>query len=166
MESVYLETTVVSYLVARPSRDLLVAAHQQTTQEWWTERRAEFKCYVSQVVIDEASLGDSQEVQKRLAVIGDLPALKVTEHAEASAQAILSSGALPPSAVRDAAHVAVGCGNSSPHNLTLMSRPSSPTCGSAKGRLARGSSARQRLQSRDLASWPCSESLVPPRRPG
>jgi len=55
MESVYLETTFISYLVARPSRDVIVAGHQQTTQEWWANRRTEFECSVSQVVIDEAS---------------------------------------------------------------------------------------------------------------
>ncbi|HEY7328690.1 MAG TPA: hypothetical protein VH592_13685 [Gemmataceae bacterium] len=63
MESVYLETTFISYLVARPSRDLLVAAHQQATQEWWTNRRNEFANCVSQVVIDEVSAGDPTEVQ-------------------------------------------------------------------------------------------------------
>jgi predicted nucleic acid-binding protein len=107
METVYLETTFISYLVARPSRDLLVAAHQQTTQDWWADRRAEFECSVSQVVIDEASLGDPQEVQKRLAVIDNLPALEVTEDAESLAQAIMSSGVMPARAIRDAAHVAV-----------------------------------------------------------
>ena len=43
MESVYLETTIISYLVARPSSDLLVAAHQHTTEEWWANRRHEFE---------------------------------------------------------------------------------------------------------------------------
>ena len=55
MESVYLETTFISYLVARPSRDVIVAGHQQTTQDWWANRRSEFECSVSQVVIDEAA---------------------------------------------------------------------------------------------------------------
>ena len=63
MESVYLETTFISYLVARPSRDVIVAGHQQTAQEWWANRRSEFECSVSQVVIDEASVGDPAEVQ-------------------------------------------------------------------------------------------------------
>ena len=82
MESVYLETSFISYLVARPSRDLLVAAHQQITHEWWANRRSEFECSVSQVVIDEASDGDPTEVQKRLAIIGGLPILEVTPDAE------------------------------------------------------------------------------------
>ncbi len=78
MESVYLETSFISYLVAGPSRDVIVAGHQQTTQEWWDNRRSQFECSVSQVVIDEASLGDPAEVQKRLAIVGGLRTLEVT----------------------------------------------------------------------------------------
>ena len=107
MESVYLETTFISYLVARPSRDVIVAGHQQTTQEWWANRRSEFECSVSQVVIDEASVGDPVEVQKRLTIIGGLPALDVTETAESLTRAIMAAGILPPHALGDAAHVAV-----------------------------------------------------------
>lgn len=106
MESVYLETTFISYLAARPSRDVVVAAHQQTTHDWWDTRRSVFECYVSQVVVDEASLGDPSEVQKRLEIIRDLPVLEVTQSAEAVARAIMESGILPPKAVRDGAHVA------------------------------------------------------------
>ena len=122
MESVYLETTFISYLVACPSRDLLVAAHQQTAQEWWADRRGEFECFVSQVVIDEALLGDPQEVQKRLAVIDNLSALEVTEDAESLAQAILASGAIPPRAIRDAAHVAVAAVHNMDYLLTWNCR--------------------------------------------
>ena len=107
MESVYLETTFISYLIARPSRDVIVAGHQQTTQEWWAIRRSEFLCSVSQIVIDEASAGDPAEVQKRLAITGGLAVLEITEEAEALTQAIMAAGILPPHAVRDAAHVAV-----------------------------------------------------------
>jgi hypothetical protein len=118
MESVYLETTFISSLVARPRRDLLVAAHQQATQEGWANRRAEFAGHVSQVVIDEVSVGDPNEVHKRLAVIGNLLALEVTEGAESLTQAILSSGVLPPHAVRDAAHVAVAAVHAIDYLLT------------------------------------------------
>jgi hypothetical protein len=107
MESVYLETSFISYLVARPSRDVIVAGHQQTTQDWWTNRRSGFECSVSQVVIDEASIGDPAEVQKRLAIIGSLATLAVTPDAEALTQAIMAAGILPPHAFPDAAHVAV-----------------------------------------------------------
>jgi hypothetical protein len=94
-------------LVARPSRDVIVAGHQQTTHDWWTNRRNEFECSVSQVVIDEASVGDPVEVQKRLAIIGTLPTLGLTQDANALTQAIMAAGILPPHLVRDAAHVGV-----------------------------------------------------------
>ena len=107
MESVYLETTFISYLVARLSRDLPVAGHQQLTQEWWANRRSQFECFVSQVVIDESSAGDPNEAQKRLGIIANLQALNLTAETEALTQTILSSGVLPIQAARDAAHVAV-----------------------------------------------------------
>jgi len=107
METVYLETTFISYLVARPSRDLLAAGHQQITQEWWASRRSQFECFVSQVVLDESSAGDPNEVQKRLAIIADLAALDLTAESESLTQSILNSGVLPIGAARDAAHVGV-----------------------------------------------------------
>src|SRR5436190_4437617 len=100
MESVYIETSFISYLVARPSGDLVVAAHQKTTQDWWADRRDQFNCYVSQVVIDEAAAGDPTEAEKRLAVIVTLAALDLTPGAESLTQAIMASGVLPPSAGR------------------------------------------------------------------
>lgn len=118
MESVYLETTFISYLVALPSRDLLVAAHQQATHEWWANRRNEFANCVSQVVIDEVSVGDPAEVQKRLAIIGGLAVLEITEDTESLTQAIMAAGILPPHAVRDAAHVAVAAVHAIDYLLT------------------------------------------------
>ena len=118
MESVYLETTFISYLVARPSRDVIVAGHQQTTQDWWENRRSQFECSVSQVVIDEASVGDPTEVQKRLAIIGGLPSLAITDDANALTQAIMAARILPPQAVRDAAHVAVAAVHAVDYLLT------------------------------------------------
>jgi hypothetical protein len=118
MESVYLETTFISYLVARPSRDVIIAGHQQTTQDWWANRRGEFDCLVSQVVIDEVSAGDPAEVQKRLAIIAGLSTLGLTEAAESLAQAIVDSGILPAHVVRDAAHVAVAAVHAVDYLLT------------------------------------------------
>jgi hypothetical protein len=107
MESVYLETSFISYLVARPSRDAIVAGHQQTTHDWWAIQRSFFACCISQIVTDEASDGDATEAQKRLAIIGGLPKLDVTADAETLTQAIIAAGILPPHAFPDAAHVAV-----------------------------------------------------------
>jgi len=107
VESVYIETTILSYLVANPARDIVIAGHQQTTREWWSLRRMSFECFISQVVLDEISAGDPVEIQKRLAIAGTLDSLAVTNAAEGLTQSIIKSRVLPPKAVRDAAHIAV-----------------------------------------------------------
>jgi predicted nucleic acid-binding protein len=122
LESVYLETTFISYLVARPSGDVIVAAHQQTTRDWWNTRRNDFQCNVSQVVIDEASAGDPAEIQKRLDVIRDLRVLEVTVSSQSLAQSIIDSGVMPPRAVRDAAHIAVAAVHGIDYLLTWNCR--------------------------------------------
>ncbi|MFO0792371.1 MAG: type II toxin-antitoxin system VapC family toxin [Pirellulales bacterium] len=118
MESVYLETTFISYLVARPSRDLLVAAHQRITQDWWDHRRAAFRCVVSQTVIDESSRGNEAEVHKRLAIISGLLILEVSAEAESLTRSIMVSGVLPPHAFPDAAHVAISAVHALDYLLT------------------------------------------------
>ena len=122
METVYLETTFISYLTARPSRDVVVAAHQQTTHDWWDTRRRQFQCCVSQVVIDEVSAGDPTEIQKRLDIVRNLPVLELTKSAESLAQAIIGSGVIPPRAVRDAAHIAVAAVHEIDYLLTWNCR--------------------------------------------
>jgi len=107
METVYLETTFISYLVALPSRDLIVAAHQKITSDWWMNERNKYTCCVSQFVIDEASVGDSVEIQKRLVIIDNIHALEVTEEVEHLAKTILTSGVIPQKTPNDAAHIAV-----------------------------------------------------------
>jgi len=104
---VYLETTIVSYLAARPSRDLIIAAHQQVTQDWWEYRRSDFDLYISQLVIQETSAGDEQAVQRRLQVVEGLPLLQLSEEAVTLARALIDDGALPAKAVGDALHIAV-----------------------------------------------------------
>jgi predicted nucleic acid-binding protein len=105
--TVYIETTVVSYLTARPSRDLVQAAQQQITREWWDLQRPRFNIYTGEMVIVEASAGDAEAATQRLAVLRGLPLLKTTEEALDLANALLGESALPPTAERDALHVAV-----------------------------------------------------------
>jgi hypothetical protein len=107
MEAVYLETTFVSYLVALPARDLVSAAHQQITRDWWQRRRSQFRCVISQIVIDEISAGDESEVIKRLDIVKALEVLTASADAESLTAAIVAAGVLPEKAVRDAAHIAV-----------------------------------------------------------
>jgi len=122
MESVYIETTIISYLVSRPSRDILVAAHQQTTFERWDVRRHEFECYISQVVIDEIAAGDSEASKKITKEIEDIPVLEVNKESEVLTEAIIQGGAIPQRAVRDAAHIAVATVNGIDYLLTWNCR--------------------------------------------
>jgi hypothetical protein len=107
METVYLETTFISYLVALPSRDLVVAAHQQITSDWWANRRHNYHCYISGLVVDEASAGDENEIRKRLTVTAELKLLDLTEDVKSLTKIILDNGVIPQKSVRDAAHIAV-----------------------------------------------------------
>jgi hypothetical protein len=67
---IYVETSVISYLTSRLSRDLIVAGHQQITQEWWANQRDKFELFVSQTVLEEIAGGDQEAAQQRLSVIG------------------------------------------------------------------------------------------------
>ncbi len=79
MPSIYLETTIPSYLAAYPSRDLVVAAHQQITHDWWRTARERFTLYISEAVLDEIEAGDPDAVARRLALVEDLPILTLTD---------------------------------------------------------------------------------------
>jgi predicted nucleic acid-binding protein len=122
MESVYIETTVISYLISRPSRDILVAAHQQTTNEWWTTRRQEFECFISQVVIDEIQAGDNEASMRRIKEISHFPVLEASIEAEHLAEAILAAGVIPKRAVNDAVHIAIAAVNDVDYLLTWNCR--------------------------------------------
>ena len=83
MPRVYVETTIISYLTASPSRDLVLAAHQQVTRDWWNARDT-FELYVSQFVVDEASAGDADAAGRRIAAVQDLVLLDLTSDARSS----------------------------------------------------------------------------------
>jgi predicted nucleic acid-binding protein len=106
-ESVYVETTIVSYLTAWLSRDLIRAAHQQITQEWWQNRRQDFEIFVSEFVINEASLGDKVAAEKRLEALEGILLLDVNFEVEQLAKNLISNKALPPKSVTDALHISV-----------------------------------------------------------
>jgi hypothetical protein len=104
---VYVETTIVSYLTARPSRDLLTAAHQQVTQDWWAHRRPKFDLYVSQFVVTEVSAGDPEAARQRLALLDGIPLLSPNETALRLAEDLVRNGPIPKKAAADAAHIAL-----------------------------------------------------------
>jgi len=107
VETVYIETTIVSYLVASPSRDIILAAHQQLTRQWWQDQRPAYHCFVSGQTLMEAARGDVEQARLRLEALQGLPVLPITAEVENLADAILQSGSLPAGARSDAVHVSV-----------------------------------------------------------
>jgi predicted nucleic acid-binding protein len=106
METVYIETTIVSYLVANSSREAILAAHQLLTRQWWQNQRSSYQCLVSDETLTEAARGDVEQARLRLEALQGLPALPITLEVENLADAILQSGSLPAAARSDAIHVA------------------------------------------------------------
>jgi predicted nucleic acid-binding protein len=104
--TVYIETTIISYLTARPSRDLVVAGHQQVTADWWEDVRPQVECFVSPFVIQEASRGESAMAAKRLEAISEFSVLAENETIDELAQRYFKKMSLPGRARIDAFHVA------------------------------------------------------------
>lgn len=104
---IFLETTIPSYLTARPSRDILQSGHQQLTREWWETRRQRHELFTSQLVLDEAAVGDPAKAAERLAVLRHAALLTLTDTARAFTHDIAQARILPADAGVDAAHIAI-----------------------------------------------------------
>ncbi len=114
---VYLETTIPSFATAHPSRDLVQAGLQQVTRDWWATRHA-YDLYVSQLVLDEASLGDPEAAGRRLKAIQEATVLGTTVEAIELSRELLSRGGLPSKALADAVHIAVAATHGIDYLLT------------------------------------------------
>jgi hypothetical protein len=115
--TVYVETTIPSYLTAWPSRDLVRAAHQQITREWWARRDA-FDLYVSRLVVQECQAGDQQAAEERFAALAGIPLLEQEAEAAALAEALLRDVPLPRKAAADALHIATAAVHGMQYLLT------------------------------------------------
>lgn len=115
VKTVYLETTIMSYLAALPSRDLIKAARQEVTWEWWNKRRGAYRVYASQVVARE---GDPDAARRRLELLSDIPLLDVTDEAINLAAELISRGLLPDAAADDALHLGVAAVHGMDYLLT------------------------------------------------
>lgn len=122
MARIYIETTVVSYLTGRRSRDLVVAAHQQITEEWWNDRSTAFELFVSQSVLTEAAAGDPEAARRRLAVLEQLPLLEITAEAEELAASLVTGGLVPSRAAEDAVHISLATVHGMDYLLTWNCR--------------------------------------------
>ena len=111
-QKLYIKTSVVSYLSARPSRDLLIAARQEATAEFWSKLHSSgFTGYVSTLVHQEAQQGDLEQAQKRTGALSSLVVLDIDQEAQALAEQILAAKAVPDEYPDDALHMAVAAVN-------------------------------------------------------
>ena len=115
---VYLETSVISYLAGRPSRDVIIGARQQLTQEYWDHGRSSVELFVSESVIREISAGDTNAAVQRLQLIQGIPLVAVTSNVVVIVKALMSSKAMPQKAAEDALHIALAATNGLDYLLT------------------------------------------------
>jgi len=104
--SVYIETTVVSYLTARPSKNIVVAGHQAVTRDFW-KRLADYEAFISELVIEEAGKGDELAAESRLQKLEDFESLEIDSDCRALAKHLIEDGAVPAEYADDAAHIAI-----------------------------------------------------------
>jgi len=121
-ETVYVETSISSYLTARPSRDVRAAAWQQLTIQWWEETRPQYDLVTSELVIVEASHGDPDAAERRLAILEGLPGLLIDQEVQELAQHLVAEGGIPVSAQADAIHIAVAAVHGIDYLLTWNCR--------------------------------------------
>lgn len=107
MERVYIETSIVSYLTARPSNDLRLMANQNSTRDWWENHRRLYECVISEFVTEEAAQGHPDAASRRMAAIADLPVLADTDEVFKLGLQLIEAHALPKKAQIDAYHVAI-----------------------------------------------------------
>lgn len=122
MKTVYVETSVISYLVSLPSRDLRVAAWQQITTQWWEQEKSKYELFTSELVLAEAAAGDPSAAQKRIDKLDGIPYLNVSDEAKALAARLIADGGMPAHAEADALHVATASVHAIDYLLTWNCR--------------------------------------------
>jgi len=105
-QSVFIETTIPSYYMAKRSRDIVQAARQELTIEWWDKHSSRYELLSSQIVLDEAARGDGTMARKRLDMLAEIPLLVITDAVVRIAEELLKDGVAPASAGDDAFHIA------------------------------------------------------------
>ena len=105
-DAVFIETTIPSYYVAKPSRNVVQLARQELTREWWDSRRTAYDLYTSEVVLEEAADGDAVMAGKRVTILAGIQLLDIDEQVAELAAELVQRGILPAVAARDAIHIA------------------------------------------------------------
>lgn len=122
MDTVYIETSIVSYATAWPSRDITIAGLQQQARDWWDLERPKFDLVTSQLVLNEAAAGDPAAAQERLELLKHVDLVDVGADAQELAKRLLSAHLMPAKAAADALHVAVAALAGVKYLLTLNCR--------------------------------------------
>lgn len=115
---VYVETTIPSYLTARPSQEVVTQNRRQSTKAWWQTERTKYDLFTSQVALQEAAAGDRKAARKRLDALESLPLLDLTTEVETLAAKIVGPGMIPKEYPEDASHIAVSAVNGIDYLLT------------------------------------------------
>jgi len=110
-KQIYIETTVVSYLTAKPSRDIMIAGHQEATREFWDKLSLRYETYISALVFQEAGRGDSDQAKIRLSAITKFPMLDIDDEAKSLAEKIIGKKGVPSEYPEDALHIAIAAVN-------------------------------------------------------
>jgi predicted nucleic acid-binding protein len=103
---IYIETSVISYLTARPSNDSIKTACQQITRLWWDAGRVAVSDFISPYVVEEASAGDPQAARERIEALRTIPVLPTAPEIIELAEFLVLGGGLPTKAHLDALHIA------------------------------------------------------------
>jgi hypothetical protein len=106
MDTVYIETSIVSHATARPSSNAATAVLQDQAKRWMKEQRSNYNVVTSRLVLDEAALGDPGAAQRRLSMLADIPVLDPNPDVEAVVEQLVSRSLIPENARLDASHVA------------------------------------------------------------
>jgi hypothetical protein len=116
--TVYIESSVISYLASRPSRDVVIAGRQAISHEWWENHRQRFEIRVSALVEEEISRGDTVAAGRRIAWIEDIPSLAISDEAMALAELLVAQGAVPKGSEEDALHIGIAAAQGVDYLLT------------------------------------------------
>nr|VFJ69785.1 MAG: hypothetical protein BECKFW1821C_GA0114237_10204 [Candidatus Kentron sp. FW] len=108
MKTVYIESSVISYLTAHPSRDVVTAARQAITLEWWEEHRTQYEIFLSELVLEEIGSGDSSAAQRRLHIVENVPMLETTGNAVGLSRILTAEKGIPETSMEDALHIGIG----------------------------------------------------------
>ncbi|MCG9134781.1 type II toxin-antitoxin system VapC family toxin [Candidatus Poribacteria bacterium] len=113
---VYIETTIISYLAARLSRDVTIANRQRLTQQFWYEHAHRFELVISPTVISEINRGDTEAALSRFNLVSDITRLPMSDAISNLTQNLLDTGAVPRNAETDATHIAIAA----VHNIEYL----------------------------------------------